>query len=435
MNRDLRIDFVRGVVLLLIVADHVMNNERVWLSFADMCFVDAGPVFVFLSGLVCGMVYSRVIDRHGFIAAQKKSLSRCVQLYAAQLVMWTSILGLVLVAGSFENVNVGIFGLEKLFAHPASSLPRVLTLTYLPWLLDILVFYMAILTALPAMLWLYRRSRLAAMGVSFGLYLFAQARPDLSPIEYGSGKPWFWNPFAWQMLFFMGAALGVERKAGTLRLPRSPWLTAVALAGLVGLMWFKGSHTHLSESYHMIDRQRMAPVRVLSLLLIAYLAASVLRSNWSFWRSRWAKPVIRCGQHSLEIFCIGVVIDYAVSLILQALTNPAAEATVIAAGVGLTLLAAWGLDFRARRRSEAAEAIPQPVPAAAASAGGVPLPSNGLTGFANDLVTAMSSSTPAAARVMVAPWPPAGWQLQANDLLEPSSAVQKNDDAAFDVVR
>jgi len=342
LNRDLRIDFLRGFVLLLIVADHVLNNETRWFAFGEWTYFDGAAGFVFMSGLVCGMVYAKIVATTGWVDAQLKAVRRATQLYFSQIIVLAIVCALFMLFNRYEPLDGGPFGLAAMFEHPARAVPNALLLMYSPWLMDILKLYVVLLLVLPSMLWLYQRSRLAALGLSFAAYAVAQKFPEITPREYPHNLGWFWNPLGWQFLFFGAAMLGCERARGSLRLPRNAGLMALAAAAFVAVIVSRRTE---ALSWMWTDRQKLAPMHVLSFALFAYVLSGLLRPNWGFWHGWIAIPVIRCGRHSLPIFCIGVVIDYAISMVLEPIHSHLVEAAIVAGGVGLTLLAAAFLDW------------------------------------------------------------------------------------------
>ena len=82
-KRDLRLDLLRGFAVIAMVADHI-GGERSWLyaiTGGDAFFVSAAEVFVFISGLLMGIIYAGVVARQGLGAALMKSLQRAWTLY------------------------------------------------------------------------------------------------------------------------------------------------------------------------------------------------------------------------------------------------------------------------------------------------------------------------------------------------------------------
>ena len=70
-RRDLRIDTLRGFAALAMIADHVGGGA--WLApltGGNRFLVSAAEAFVFISGLVMGIVYSGIM-RTGFTAGRR----------------------------------------------------------------------------------------------------------------------------------------------------------------------------------------------------------------------------------------------------------------------------------------------------------------------------------------------------------------------------
>src|SRR4051794_39332900 len=66
-SRDSRIDFFRGIALIGIALNHTLPPPEVYRQFGQyefghfFSFVFA-DIFVFLSGMVCAMAYTRVLE-------------------------------------------------------------------------------------------------------------------------------------------------------------------------------------------------------------------------------------------------------------------------------------------------------------------------------------------------------------------------------------
>ncbi len=77
-RRDLRLDLLRGFAAFAMIVDH-LEGGRPWVAFVtggDRFMVSAAEIFVFISGLVMGIVYSNVVARQGAGAGVKKALGR-----------------------------------------------------------------------------------------------------------------------------------------------------------------------------------------------------------------------------------------------------------------------------------------------------------------------------------------------------------------------
>ncbi|WP_177315799.1 OpgC domain-containing protein, partial [Burkholderia ubonensis] len=91
-GRLIEVDFFRGVVLLMIVVDHINASvlSRVTLHAFALC--DAAEVFVFLGGFATASAYGAIAARHGARAAQRRFVGRAMQIYRAFLATSTLML-------------------------------------------------------------------------------------------------------------------------------------------------------------------------------------------------------------------------------------------------------------------------------------------------------------------------------------------------------
>jgi hypothetical protein len=68
-QRSKLIDFLRGLCLVVITIDHLPHDPFEKFTWQTFGFVSAAEGFVFLSGLVSGIVYGRVAIREGIVPA------------------------------------------------------------------------------------------------------------------------------------------------------------------------------------------------------------------------------------------------------------------------------------------------------------------------------------------------------------------------------
>src|SRR5947209_4688878 len=88
-KRDLRIDFLRGFAVLAMVADH-LGGEPSWLyniTGGNKFLFSAAEGFVFISGLVMGIVYAGMIAKQGVGPALWKALRRAGTLYLLTVIL------------------------------------------------------------------------------------------------------------------------------------------------------------------------------------------------------------------------------------------------------------------------------------------------------------------------------------------------------------
>jgi hypothetical protein len=67
----------------------------------------------------------------------------------------------------------------------------------------------------------------------------------------------------------------------------------------------------LAEHIYPIDKTNLDVLRFAHFLALAALTVYFIPRDWPPLRSAWFRPAILCGQHSLEIFCLGVFLAFA----------------------------------------------------------------------------------------------------------------------------
>ena len=229
--RDLRLDFFRGLSLILIFVDHIPQNILGYFTLQSVQFFDAAEVFIFISGYTAAIVYGRALSLHGSLFASAQILRRAWQLYVAHIFLFMIFLAEVsYTVMSFNNpmyneeMRVGEFLIE-----PHIAVIKALLLQFQPTFLDILPLYIVLLVAFPLVLIGLRLQPVIVILVSLALYIVVQFT-DLSLPAYPAGREWYFNPLAWQFLFVAGAALSLQ-KDWVVRQFRAPALALDAGGG------------------------------------------------------------------------------------------------------------------------------------------------------------------------------------------------------------
>src|SRR4029077_8476669 len=104
--RDLRIDFFRGLALCMILVDHVAGDPISRFTYQKFGFSDATEIFVFLSGISCGIVYSHVLARRGWNGLMAAITRRSMLIYG-YYVLSSIVIILLLLAASRPIKNAG----------------------------------------------------------------------------------------------------------------------------------------------------------------------------------------------------------------------------------------------------------------------------------------------------------------------------------------
>jgi hypothetical protein len=117
---------------------------------------------------------------------------------------------------------------------------------------------------------------------------------------------------------------GAQRLTAVLR---SPVVLGIAIAYLlfsfsVTLTWYVEPLSRfvpiwLSDWMYPIDKTDLDVLRFAHFLALAAVTVRFIPRDWPLLKSPYLRPAILCGQHSLEIFCLGVFLAFAGQFIIS----------------------------------------------------------------------------------------------------------------------
>src|SRR4029453_15583376 len=142
-DRDLRLDFLRGLCVLVIVIDHIAGDSplRV-LTGGNRFATSAAEGFVFISGVVVGVVYLRMVQRASLGTAVLRLLERAWVLYLIAV-------GLTLLVLPVSE-RLGLGGAQGVpLGRPVELVWRILMLHQTYYLVDVPLLYTLLLFAAP----------------------------------------------------------------------------------------------------------------------------------------------------------------------------------------------------------------------------------------------------------------------------------------------
>lgn len=321
VERDLRLDLFRGLALWLIFLDHIPSNVVSWMTIRNYGFSDATEIFVFISGYTAAFVYGRAMRERGVVVASARLLKRAWQVYVAHIFLFVIYMAeIAYVAATFDNPlyreEMGIF---EFLQQPDVTLVQALLLKFKPANMDVLPLYIVLLAGFPPLLWLLLRQPMVALAASVALYAVTWTM-DWNLPAYPEGV-WVFNPLAWQLLFVFGAWCALEGGDRLSALMRSRTVAAIAIAYLlfafaITLTWhfpFLARYVpkFLSDWMYPIDKTNLDVLRFAHFIALAVLAVRFIPRSWHALKWPILAPAILCGQHSLEIFCLGVFLAFA----------------------------------------------------------------------------------------------------------------------------
>jgi hypothetical protein len=212
-----------------------------------------------------------------------------------------------------NQFNVAVF-----MSHPLREISQALLLRYRPVNLDVLPLYILLLGTFAPALWLMVRKPTLVLVGSLAVY-FAARHFDWNLATSPSGL-WYFNPFSWQLLFFLGAwtALGGAQAIQPVIRTRAVFCLSVAFIVFAFVVTmainFPGLDNLLPhwilEPFDPNDKTNLAPYRVAHLIAIAVVITRLLAADSPLLQWRLLTPLIKCGQNSLGVFCVGIVLAF-----------------------------------------------------------------------------------------------------------------------------
>src|SRR5436309_110312 len=330
-NRLVEIDFFRGVALLVIFWDHLhwFVGLSVPLRYG---FSDMAATFIFLSGYVSGLVYWKVYRFQGFRSMLLKACRRAVQIYAAHLTALIFLLSFAVFipVASLPNPLSTLLG--TFTADSFHTALRLFSLQNFPLLFNILPLYIVLILAVPWALLLLKIDWKIGFGLSFALYCATQSLPELNVRYYY--PCWSLNLLSWFLLFGVAMTIAIKSRDGSLRVPVRRSYVAAALCLLAYSFFGSKIISQVLQNagvvtdrmavlfpspFPLIGKSSLQPVYLLHFLCLAYVISVFAPRLRPFFNSRFAYPLVLCGQHSLPLFTGGIVLTYLFAYFVVAL--------------------------------------------------------------------------------------------------------------------
>lgn len=352
-GRNVSVDFWRGAAIVSIMVAHVPGNLLEFLTPRNFGFSDSAEAFVFLSGLSIGASCYATALKSGMREVAWACCKRAARIYAVHLAVTA-------VALTIFGLGYVLFGLPELVqAHgrgilmqdPVRGAIGILSLGHQPGYFNILPLYVLLVLWTPALIAMARASPAFALLICVCIYA-ATRLLALNLPNWPETGGWFFNPFAWQLVFALGVVAAIRWREDAL--PRWPALRALSVivvalgaavmtdaAGLLpGLRFTTFAHLDLGK-------QNLGLLRLAHFLALAYAIATTPRLM-PLVRGAAGQALQRLGRHGLAVFGLGSVLSALGQAILIIVGGHASHAITLAAGFTYTLAAIYALFAFAR---------------------------------------------------------------------------------------
>ena len=329
-----------------------------YVTLRSIGFSDAAEVFVFISGYAAATVYGKVLRGQGSIFATAQIYRRVWHLYIAHIFTFVVFAaGICYAMLKIQNQTFSEdLGIDNFLDEPQVAIIKVLLLQYQPQFLDILPLYMVLLGVFPLVLLLLKRHLALPLVLSGAIYLLTW-HFGWQPHSYPDNEAWYFNPLTWQFLFVFGATAGYSQYSRHVLPLQSSWLVKLAIGiavaiGIINVSWtiheaYDAFPGLLSEELSpFVDKSNLAPLRLVSFFALAVIAVHFVGRNHRLLRCRIGQLIVRCGQHSLQVFCLGIVLSVLGYILLTFLRDDiliqlAIDFAGIVAMIGTAALLTW----------------------------------------------------------------------------------------------
>lgn len=376
MRRIEILDGLRGYFLVFMIVNHLKLIGGVWLAhfnLGELGYVQDAQGFVFLSGLLVGLIHSRRMLAKGFVGASQKMWRRAVEIYCYALVC---LLGITLLSsvipGAAETWSSWLWGLGY---HDPGYLASAAMLLYQPNYMDILPQYVLYMLVAPFLVWLCLGGR-AGMVIAGSLVLWLVVQlgldiPVASAAHAVAGRLQspdivrvYFNPLAWQICFVAGVVFGcltVTRQLDWAQL-MTPECTLWAWTALAVLAIFAVVRLGMTFQLHpaalstriagMDQKEEFGLIYLVNFAAAAYLMAwtliagpaarsTIIRGMATTLNRLLRLPFLRLlGRHSLQVYSLHVFLVYGIHLI-DVQTDPwtqSVKTIVLAAAIACVAL-------------------------------------------------------------------------------------------------
>jgi hypothetical protein len=378
--RDHRIDWLRGLALAMIFINHMPGNWLENWTSRNFGFSDAAELFVLLAGFAAAFAYFRPFAAGKTWPTVRRVFERARTLYLAHLASTLAALVLFTIAAwtSSNPDFLDLIGVAPIFSDPTPGITGLLTGGMQLGYFNILPMYVVLLLLTPVFLWLAARDLRVMLAASLTIYTAAQVA-GLEMPNYPEDGGWYFNPFAWQILFAIGLAVGALRvRQQVVPYHRAAYAAALTYVIFAAIwVWFSlGGNIGfgiLPDQMATLAKSKLPASRLLHVLALAYVV--VYSPLWG-WLAKLSDNNVftRMGRNSLPVFCLGSVLSMVGYIALIATGGGRViETALVTSGLSMMMALAFIIElglagslaqirrFKPARRASVAHDVDDPV--------------------------------------------------------------------------
>lgn len=316
IRRSIEVDFLRGVVLIVIAIDHIYGSSLTKFMLHNYAFCDAAEVFVFLGGYASAAAYVTIEANRGGRAATLRFLSRSVQIYRAYWLTAALMLasGAMIAALRLRTPMLAESEWPLFAAQPWSMIRDIALFRHQPYLAAVLPMYAFFALGASVAVPYARRAPVATLFASLVVWLSAPVLGPLLPSARAGG--WGFNPFAWQFMFVCGMLARLHPVPPAFHASYTArGLTRLALGIALGFAFSK--LVLQTQPMPGIMKQNLAPLRIVSFAALAWPVAVAVQRGWLRALASRMRDVVNVGQQGMPCFVAGAFISIVIDTALR----------------------------------------------------------------------------------------------------------------------
>jgi hypothetical protein len=332
-QRDLRIDFFRGLSLYMVLVDHIPWDPISKVTYRAFGFSDAAEIFFFLSGVSCGITYSRVLTRNGWLGLMTTIMKRATKIYFYYLLCSFAVIVFAIAAADpmASEVWPSLHSIQK---DPVTAVQTTIELASpTPHSYILAIYVLLTLIVIPLFLAGAKYSAELTLGFSGLIWIICQLDPHLMLDYFNPILTPYWteyfNPLAWQFLLSIGMFIGIKYDSPPpllVTIQRSGWVLVAGWA--IVITSFLAKHPSYSSLYlhvdlgclqisnHTLAKSNLTVVRLLHFLSVALLVATYLKASNPIFLWISAVPFTAAGKRSLELYSLSVALSTLIGILV-----------------------------------------------------------------------------------------------------------------------
>ncbi|WP_334028757.1 OpgC domain-containing protein [Alteromonas sp. P256] len=211
MDRDNRIDLIRGYAIFTICINHItvmltkIGDVGIKIpTLTHYGYSSAAEIFFFMSGYMVGLVYLGKAD------SNKKIVSRALHLYKVNFLLLAVLFASAVIFNSARLFE--LTQLDMLRENFLASLLRFAAFTYVPKFTDLLFLYVALLLSTTVLVRVLNRSETLFLLFITITYALSQCFPSFKLVNLATNDAkWGLNILAYQFPFMLGLIAGKNK--------------------------------------------------------------------------------------------------------------------------------------------------------------------------------------------------------------------------------